>query len=105
MANIWLVAINAVNPMLTFTIETVHDFPNKRLAMDMEIEVVENQIPYSYNRKPMKTPLVMGENTAMSQQQKFSILSNEIIRRLSNVSEDRTIEERTSIVDQFTAEI
>ena len=40
---------------------------------------------HSYFEKLMKTPYVLMCNSAMSEHQKYSILSNEIIRRLSNI--------------------
>ena len=52
MARICLTAMNSVNSDLTFTVETVQDFPNKRLAtLDFECEVVGNQVIYSYFQK------------------------------------------------------
>ena len=75
--------MNAVNEDLEFTIETVYDFENRRLAtLDFECEVIDNQISYSYFQKSMKTPLVIGASNAMSEHQKISILSNEVIRRM-----------------------
>jgi hypothetical protein len=96
MGRICLEAMNDVSPDLTFTVETVHDFDNKRLAtLDFEAEVVDcqthgcPQIIYSYFEKSMKTSLVIAEASAMGEHQKFSILTNEVIRRLSNTSKDR----------------
>ena len=51
----------------------------------------------------MKTPLVIGEASAMSDHQKFSILSNEIIRRMSNISKMITETERVDIVDRLSS--
>ena len=53
----------------------------------------------------MKTPLVIGEASAMSDHQKFSILSNEVIRRMSNVRNRIGEEERVKLVDEFTREL
>ena len=65
MGNICLDAMNDVSEDLEFTVETVHDFQNKKLAtLDFENEVLDNQISYSYFRKPMKTPLVIGAASA-----------------------------------------
>ena len=106
MGKICLEAMNAVNSDLTFTVETVHDFPNKRLAtLDLEVEVVDNQIIYSYFQKTMKTPLVIDERSAMSDHQKFSILTNEVIRRMSNISEKISIEEKVQVINSFTQEL
>jgi hypothetical protein len=53
----------------------------------------------------MKTPLVIGAESAMSEHQKMSILSNEVIRRMSNISMDKSQSERTGVVDTFTREL
>ena len=74
-------------------------------TLNFECEVIDNQISYSYFHKSMKTPLVIGAASAMSEHQKFSILTNEVIRRMSNMSENRTQDERTGIVDTFTKEL
>ena len=108
MAKICLPAMNSVNSDLTFTVETVYNFKNKRLAtLDFEAEVIENQVVYSYFQKPMKSPLVIGEASAMSDHQKFSILSNEVIRRMSNISDSDKIsqKERVDIINKFTREL
>jgi hypothetical protein len=49
MSKICLPTMNSVNSDLTFTVETVHDFPNIRLAtLDFECEVVDIQGICSY---------------------------------------------------------
>ena len=56
---------------------------------------------YSYFQKAVKTPLVIGEASAMSDHQKFSIL----IRRMSNVSDKIRQEESVKLVDEFKREL
>mgnify|MGYP001221179344 CR=1 FL=1 len=53
----------------------------------------------------MKTPLVIGAESEMALNQKNNILSNEVVRRLSNVSEDRSSDERIKVIDDFTREL
>ena len=73
--------------------------------MEVEVTKVEHrdemveQISFSYYHKHMKTPLVIGASAAMSQHQKFSILSNEVIRRLSNMSPNRTSQEKIEVIN------
>ena len=106
MGKICLTAMNDICQDLTFTVETVHDFSNRKLAtLDFQCEVISNQISYTYFQKSMKTPLVLGAMSAMSEHQRISILSNEVIRRMSNMSEDISQEERTLTVDRFTKEL
>ena len=99
---------------LTFTVETVHNFQNKMLqTLDLQVEVrraeykkrMIDQISFNFFQKPMKTPLVLGAESAMALNQKNNILSNEVVRRLSNVSEDRSNDERIKVIDDFTREL
>jgi hypothetical protein len=99
-------AMNSLKSDLTFTVETVYDFKNRRLAtLDFECEVIGNQVVYRYFQKPMKSPLVIGEASAMSDHQKSSILSNEVIRRMSNISDKISQAERVDIINKFTREL
>ena len=106
MANICRPAMNSINKELEFTTETASDFKNKRLAtLDFETEVIDNQIIYSYYQKPMKTSLVLMEQSAMSNHQKVSIMANEVIRRLSNVHHTIDQAEQNSIIDRLAQEM
>ena len=79
-------------------------FENGRLAtLDFEYGVIENQITYSYFQKSM-TPVVIGEESAMSDHQKFSILCNEVITRMSNIRDRIHLEERINVISIFTRE-
>ena len=60
---------------------------------------------HSYFEKSMKRPYQGMERSAMSEQQRYSILSNEVIRRLSNVHESIGQEERLSIVEKFIQQL
>jgi hypothetical protein len=54
----------------------------------------------------MKTPFVIMENSAMSNNQRYSILSNEMIRRLSNTNhEDPDMEDVTGIIETFIQQL
>ena len=78
--------MNSINPDVKFTTETAEDFPERRLhTLDTDIWLDNGKIRHSNYQKPMKTPYVLMQKSAMSSQQKFSILSNELIRRLSNI--------------------
>ena len=85
-------AMNAINPDLDFS-----------------IWMEKNRILHSYFEKEMKTPLVPMQRTAMGEQQKYSILSNELIRRLSNISQDlpEDIErkEKIWVIDTMTKQL
>jgi hypothetical protein len=54
----------------------------------------------------VKTPLVIMEKSAMSHNQRYSILSNEMIRRLSNTNHEvPDIEDVTNIIETFTQQL
>ena len=54
----------------------------------------------------MKTPLLIMASSAMGQQQRYSILSNEMIRRLSNTNHEETdTEDVHRIIETFTQQL
>ena len=105
-AEICLPAMNAVNPNLKFTVETAHDFPDQRLAtLDFAVEEVRGIIHYTYFQKSMKTPLVLMAKSAMGEQQKYSIMTNELIRRMSNVRGNTGQNEKNRVINQYTKQL
>ena len=102
-------AMNSIYPFLKFTVETEEDFENGRLpTLDCELwmEPIQDQkrrkVNFSFFQKSMKTPFVVMKESAMGQSQKISILSNDIIRRLSNCSETVEMSEKVKIIDDYT---
>ena len=85
MKRICLPALNSVNKDLKFTCEIEEEFQNQRLpTLDFELWLDQDGlIQHHYYQKPMKTPFIVMKRSAMAQQQKFSILTNELIRSLS----------------------
>ena len=107
MARVCREAMNNINKDLVFTTESQEEFPNERLpTLDFQMWMKENKIYHTYYQKPMRTPLVIMERSAISNQQKFSILGNELCRRLSNVQIE-VIEHRKvlEIVEEFIREL
>ena len=84
--------MNSINPDLQFTIESEEDFANGRIqTLDFEIKATDTgNIEHSFFEKPMQTHLVTMERSAMGAQQKHAILSNDLVRRLSMLSESIT---------------
>ena len=101
------VAMNSVNPDLQFTVESDEDFANGRIqTLDFEMKAAEDgNIEHSFFEKPMQTSLVTMERSAMGSQQKHAILSNDLVRRLSMLSESISPEERLSVVDHYTRKL
>ena len=50
----------------------------------------------------MQTKLVIMERSAMGNQQMHSILANDLVRRLSNMSPTMTTQEHIEIIDKYT---
>jgi hypothetical protein len=81
MARICLPAMNSVNEDLIFTTEIPEDFPLARLpTLDFLIWLVNGLINHTYFEKEMKTPFLTMQRSAMGEQQRSSILSNELVR-------------------------
>ena len=86
MRRLCLPVMNDINPDLSFTAEVAGDFENGRLpTLDFELWMDdEGLIHHSFFQKAMKCPYVVMKRSGMAQQQKFSIVTNDLIRRLSN---------------------
>ena len=107
MVRLCLPICNNINRDLEFTAEVADEFENKRLpTLDFEMWLEDEEINHSYYQKPMKTPFVIMKRSAVSQHQKIQILSNEIVRRLSNVNHHKIPREEISgIMEVFIREI
>ena len=53
----------------------------------------------------MRTPMVIMERSAMGTQQKFSILANDLVRRLTNMSQSMSIGEFVEVIDNYTTKL
>ena len=109
MSRLCLPAINTINKDLQFTSEIPEDFKDNKLpTLDFYLWLLKNgHLNWSYFQKAMKTPLVLMEQSAMGDQQRHAILSNELIRRLSNINhQDPNLqEETTSTIETFTQQL
>lgn len=87
MARLCLPAMNAINEGLVFTTEIPEEFPKCRLpTLDFLLWLDWWEINHSYFEKIIKTLYVVMQRTAMGEHHKYSILSNELVRRLSNIN-------------------
>ena len=108
MARLSLPGINSINKDLSFTTEIPEDFQDNKLpTLDFFLWLEKNGLlNWSYFQKAMKTPLVIMEASAMSDKQRHNILSQELIRRLSNTNiEKPNVDEQTSIIETFTQQL
>ena len=97
-------AMNSIYSNIKFTIETESDFSNKRLpTLDFDLWVEEgNYLRYSFYEKPMKNPFCIMQQSAMSNKTKIQILSQDLVRRMLNVGDNVSQDERNKIVDDYT---
>ena len=100
-------AMNSINPDIQFTTEVAEDYPEQRLpTLDTYIWVDEfGIVRHSYFQKGMKSPLLLMQESAMSDNQKFAILSNELIRRVEKVGEGVPQDEKLEITERFIQEM
>jgi hypothetical protein len=82
------------------------DFPDNRLhTLDTDIWLEGRQIMNSYYQKEMKSPYLLMDKSTMFSQQKLSIISNELMRRLGNIGPVIPIQEKTCVVEKFIQEM
>ena len=106
MATVCLPATNSINKDLKFTTEAPEEFDKKRLpTLDFMIWIIDGIIYHTYYEKPMKTPFTVMQRSAMSEHQKMSILSNELVRRLSNIHKDVIAVEMEAVIEQYTGQL
>ena len=95
-----------INEDLEFTTEVPEDFPDKRLpTLDFLLWISEGILLHSYYEKPMRSSYVILQKSALGEQQRMSILSNELIRRLSNIHEDVIATEIHPIIEHYTSQL
>ena len=106
MARVFLPAINDVNPELVFTVECADDFPEKRLpTLDFYLWVVGGLLLWSYFEKAMRSQLIMMKRSAQGEQQKMDILSNELVRRMSNICDKVENQEKVDVIDHYSKQL
>ena len=108
MVRVCLPAINSINGDLEFTAEIPEEFRDEKLpTLDFSLWLTRwGLLNHTFFQKEMKTPLVIMEKSAMSSNQKHSILANELVRRLSNTNhEEPDTDEVTSIIETYIQQL
>ena len=94
--------MDSVNMNLRFTTEAPEDFQNNRLpTLDFVIWMVGGLLYHTYYEKAMKNQLTVMQKSAMSENQKMAILSNELVRRISNIHRDVLEEELEGVTEHY----
>ena len=105
MGEVCLEVMNSIEEDMQFTVESEEDFENGRLqTLDFEawFDAQEGVVKHHFFEKKMRTPLVIMERSAMSTKQKYSILANDLVRRLSNMGQSITMDEYVGVIDDYT---
>ena len=99
--------LNNVEDYLSFTTETEEDFSDRWLpTLDMKIRVSgSNQVLHSFYEKPTNTNITVQKRTAMGEDAKIQILSNDLIRRLRNNAEELGRGAKIEIVDNYAQKL
>ena len=98
--------MNAINPDLNFTLELSDEFKDKRLpTLSFSLWEEEWGVNHSYFEKEVKSQVLLMERSAMSKNSKFSIMSNELKRRLEVLNEKIGKAEKIQIVNKYTQQL
>ena len=100
-------SMGVVEPYLEFTTETEDDFEDKWLpTLDTALKISkDNQILFKFWEKPTNSRRMVDKRTAMGENQKVQILTQEVIRRLANTKDGLRKEEYTTIIDSFSQKL
>jgi hypothetical protein len=98
--------MNSVNRNLRFTTECPEEFDRNRLpTLDFMLWMVDGILYHSYFEKTMKSQYTIMQRTAMSEHQKLSILSNELVRRLSNIHREVVMDEIEEVIEHYITQL
>ena len=101
-----MMMMNSIYSNLKFEMETESMFSNGRLpTLDFTCWVVNNKVLYSFFQKPMARKTVINRQSALSEKTKVTSLSQDLIRRMKNTSEDLPMDERIAIIDEYTKQL
>ena len=98
--------MQGVETYLQFTVETSEDFDGWLPTLDTNLRVEDdNQVSYKFFEKPTSTNTVIRRESALSENQKIQILSQDLIRRMLNTKEDLAVEYKTRIIEDYSQKI
>ena len=81
--------LESVHPELKFEMETVEDFDSQTLpTLDFQCWVERGRILYKFFSKPMAKKTLIMKNSALGENSKIASLSQEVVRRSKNTSEE-----------------
>ena len=99
--------LKGVEDYLSFTLETGEDFGDNWLpTLDLSIAVnKDNRVLYRYFEKPTSSNITVQKRTAIGEDAKVQILSNDMVRRLLNNSEAMGAGSKRRLVDDYAQKL
>lgn len=97
--------MDSIYPELKFEMETPSMFDGKLPTLDFSCWLEGHQVLYSFYQKPMARKTVINKSSALSEKTKVSSLSQDLIRRMKNTSENIPILVRIEIVNDFSNQL
>ena len=99
--------LKGVEDYLSFTLEPGEDFGDNWLpTLDLSIAVnKDNRVLYRYFEKPTSSNITVQKRTAMGEDAKVQILSNDMVRRLLNNSEAMGAGSKRRLVDDYAQKL
>ena len=96
-----------VETFLEFTVETGEEFEGGWLpTLDTSLKIgSNNQIQYKFFKKEISSRRTVQAKSAMEDNMKYQIISNDLVRRLLNTDEELGAEYRKKVIDQYTEEL
>ena len=97
---------NSVFSCLNFEMETPQMFSDNKLpTLDFKCFVLDKKIQYSFYQKPMAKKTVIQRKSALGENCKIASLSQNLVRRMKNTSEDLPDSERIQIIDEYSSQL
>ena len=99
--------LEGVEEFLTFTMETGEDFGDNWLpTLDTSLHVNQNnQVLYRFYEKPTASNVTVQRRTAMGEDALIQTLSNDLVRRLQNNSEEQGASSKILVVDDYAQKL
>ena len=105
-ASVMLEIQNSIFPCLKFEMETPEMFTESKLpTLDFTCWTVGNKLMYSFFQKPVAKKKLIQRKSALGENCKVASLSQNMVRRMKNTSEDLPDSERVSIINEYSAQL
>ena len=101
-------SMKVVENFLDFTAEIGDDFQDgwlPTLDVSLKVDHQTNQVLFRFYEKETTNKRTVQRQTAMNENCKIQVVSNDLVRRLQNTCETLGAEEYTKVVDQYARKL